>query len=105
MSGEGSRIWGAHGRVAEAVAADVNEREHWDEYQRAFEAMLSHTSTEHAPWYVVPADHKWFSRLAAAAILTRTLAEIDPHYPQAADDIRSAMAAARARLVDESGSS
>ena len=84
---------------------DISEREHWDEYQRAFEAMLSHTSTEHAPWYVVPADHKWFSRLAAAAILTRTLAEIDPHYPQAADDIRSAMAAARARLVDETGSS
>ena len=84
---------------------DIREREHWDDYQRAFEAMLSHTSTEHAPWYVVPADHKWFSRLAAAAILTRTLAEIDPHYPQAADDIRSAMAAARARLVDETGSS
>ena len=43
-------------------AADVNERERWDDYQRAFSEMLSHTSTEWAPWYVIPADRKWFAR-------------------------------------------
>ena len=81
---------------------DIREREHWDDYERAFEAMLSHTSTERAPWYVVPADHKWFSRLAAAAILTRTLAEINPRYPQVADETRAEMAAARVSLAKES---
>ena len=81
---------------------DIREREHWDDYERAFEAMLSHTSTERAPWYVVPADHKWFSRLAAAAILTRTLAEINPRYPQVADETRAEMAAARVSLAEES---
>jgi len=82
---------------------DIREREHWDEYQRAFAEMLSHTSTEHAPWYVVPADHKWFSRLVAAAVLTRMLAELDPRYPQATDEVRREMAAARERLLEESG--
>ena len=62
-------------------AADVHERSYWDEYQRAFSEMLSNTSTEWAPWYVIPADHKWFTRLCAAAVLVETLSDIDPHYP------------------------
>jgi PPK2 family polyphosphate:nucleotide phosphotransferase len=49
--------------------SNVRERRYWEDYQRAFEAMLSQTSTKWAPWYVVPADHKWFSRLATAAVL------------------------------------
>jgi PPK2 family polyphosphate:nucleotide phosphotransferase len=81
--------------------SDIRERDRWDDYRRAFEEMLSHTSTERAPWYVIPADHKWFSRLAAAAILTRTLAEIDPRYPEVADEVRREMTAARAKLVEE----
>jgi polyphosphate kinase 2 (PPK2 family) len=62
-------------------SGDVRERGYWDEYQRAFEAMLSHTSTTWAPWYVVPADHKWFSRLATAAVLVAALDAINPAYP------------------------
>ena len=57
------------------------ERERWDDYQRAFSEMLSHTSTEWAPWYVIPADRKWFARISAAAVIANTLIEIDPRYP------------------------
>src|SRR5438132_4112298 len=81
--------------------SDIREREYWDEYQKAFNAMLNHTSTHRAPWYVVPADHKWFTQLASAAILVRTLAEIDPRYPRVAKQIRQEMAAARAALLEE----
>ena len=63
-------------------AADVGEREHWDDYQTAFSEMLSHTSTEWAPWYVIPADHKWFGRLAAAAVIVNALMDIDPRFPR-----------------------
>ena len=62
-------------------AADVRERERWDDYQKAFSEMLSHTSTEWAPWYVIPADRKWFGRIAAGAVLVHTLMEIDPQFP------------------------
>ena len=58
-------------------SADAKERERWDEYQAAYEDMLNHTSTEHAPWYVVPADHKWFSRLAVGAVILQTMRELE----------------------------
>jgi PPK2 family polyphosphate:nucleotide phosphotransferase len=61
--------------------SDVRERQYWDDYQKAFEAMLTQTSTKWAPWYVVPADHKWFSRLATAAVLVTALDAINPKYP------------------------
>jgi PPK2 family polyphosphate:nucleotide phosphotransferase len=61
--------------------ADVREREYWDDYQKAFSEMLTHTSTDWAPWYVIPADRKWFARTAAAAVIANTLIEIDPRYP------------------------
>jgi PPK2 family polyphosphate:nucleotide phosphotransferase len=62
-------------------AADARERSYWDDYQSAFSKMLSNTSTEWAPWYVIPADHKWFARICVSAVLACTLMEIDPHYP------------------------
>ena len=62
-------------------ASDVRERRYWDDYQRAYAQMLSHTSTEWAPWHVLPADHKWFTRVCAAAVIADTLIGIDPHYP------------------------
>lgn len=62
-------------------AADAAEREYWDDYQHAFSEMLSNTSTPWAPWYVIPADHKWFARICVSVILAHTLMEIDPHYP------------------------
>jgi PPK2 family polyphosphate:nucleotide phosphotransferase len=79
-------------------AADVKERERWDEYQEAFSAMLSHTSTEWAPWYVVPGDHKWFARIAASAAIVVALAEIDPRYPEVGEVERRALQEARAAL-------
>jgi PPK2 family polyphosphate:nucleotide phosphotransferase len=79
-------------------ASDIQEREHWDEYQHAFSEMLSHTSTEWAPWHVIPADHKWFARLAAASVLTGTLMRIDPQIPEVDAEAREALAAARAKL-------
>jgi hypothetical protein len=60
--------------------------------------MLSHTSTEWAPWYVVPADHKWFARLTAAAIIADALITIDPRYPTVSDAARRELLEARAEL-------
>jgi PPK2 family polyphosphate:nucleotide phosphotransferase len=62
-------------------SADAKERQLWDEYQAAYEDVLNHTSTKHAPWYVVPADHKWFSRLAVGAVILQTLKDLDLAYP------------------------
>jgi PPK2 family polyphosphate:nucleotide phosphotransferase len=82
-------------------SADVAERRHWDEYQRAYSAMLSHTSTSWAPWHVLPADHKWFLRLAAAAAIVDELLRIDPGYPEPGPEERAALQAARAELDAE----
>jgi PPK2 family polyphosphate:nucleotide phosphotransferase len=79
-------------------AHDVEERAHWDEYQAAFSHMLSATSTPHAPWYVVPADHKWFMRVAVAAVLVNALAEIDPQYPTVSKRARRALQESKAEL-------
>jgi PPK2 family polyphosphate:nucleotide phosphotransferase len=72
-------------------AADVREREFWDDYQNAFSEMLSHTSTEWAPWYVIPADRKWFGRIAAGAVLVNTLMEIDPNFPVVTKERRQSL--------------
>jgi PPK2 family polyphosphate:nucleotide phosphotransferase len=82
-------------------AADVAERERWDDYQVAFSAMLSNTSTDWAPWFVIPADHKWFARLAVGAALVHALAEIDPRFPEPDEDERRALLEARAALDSE----
>jgi polyphosphate kinase 2 (PPK2 family) len=76
---------------------DVEERARWDDYQRAYEAALKATSTEDAPWYVIPADHKWFMRTAVAAILVHHLEEMDPRFPEPAEEeaIREAIAKLR----------
>jgi PPK2 family polyphosphate:nucleotide phosphotransferase len=83
---------------------DLRDRGHWDEYQQAYNAMLSHTSTTWAPWYVVPADRKWFARLATAAVLARALADLDPGYPEVTPANRQRMAEARSALEAELGS-
>ena len=82
-------------------ANDVKERAYWDSYQTAFSQMLSATSTEHAPWYVIPADHKWFMRVAVASVLVDTLATIDPHYPTVDEEAHAALLASRAELEAE----
>jgi PPK2 family polyphosphate:nucleotide phosphotransferase len=80
---------------------DVQERSYWDEYQTAFSHMLSATSTKHAPWYVVPADHKWFLRVAVAAVIVNALADIDPQFPVVDDTARQALLASREKLEAE----
>jgi len=82
-------------------AADARERRYWDAYQRAFSQMLSATSTPWAPWYVIPADRKWFARLCAAAVLGHTLIELDPRYPEVSEQARQQMQAARRELEAE----
>jgi len=84
-------------------SSDVRERRYWDDYQQAFAAMLSQTSTKWAPWYVVPADHKWFSRLATAAVLVTALDAIDPRYPAPDPADADQMAQVREELVAELG--
>lgn len=67
--------------------ADLSDRALWDDYQRAFEDALSETSTEAAPWYVVPADRKWYRNLVVASILIETLEGMNPQYPESEDGI------------------
>jgi PPK2 family polyphosphate:nucleotide phosphotransferase len=62
--------------------ADIQERDCWDEYQNAFEDMIRHTATKHAPWYVVPADNKWFTHLVVAAAIVETLEELNLAFPK-----------------------
>ena len=66
---------------------DLDERRRWDEYQAAFESVLTRTSTESAPWYVVPADRKWFRDLVVASVLVCTLESLGLDYPPPADDL------------------
>jgi PPK2 family polyphosphate:nucleotide phosphotransferase len=66
--------------------ADEKERKLWDEYVTAYEAMLHHTSTEYAPWYIIPSDHKWFRNLAVSQIILETLEGFDLHFPQSPQD-------------------
>jgi PPK2 family polyphosphate:nucleotide phosphotransferase len=83
------------------TAADVRERAHWDGYQKAYAEVLSDTSTEWAPWYVIPADHKWFERIAAAAVIVDALVRIDPQYPAATPLQRKELEQARLELLAE----
>ena len=80
---------------------DVEERKSWDAYQDAFSAMLSHTSTPWAPWYVIPADRKWFARIGAGAVIANALIEVDPQYPTLDDDARRNLQTMKAQLESE----
>ena len=83
------------------TAADAHERKYWNDYQKAYADVLSNTSTEWAPWYVVPADHKWFERIAAAAVIVDALVRIDPRYPTATPQQRRELELARRELLAE----
>ena len=77
---------------------DLDERLKWDEYMRAYEDALGATSTRHAPWYVIPADNKWFTRLAVANIVIETLESMDLHFPSLDRRKERELAKARRRL-------
>jgi PPK2 family polyphosphate:nucleotide phosphotransferase len=80
-------------------AADLHERAYWDEYQQAYEEMICHTATKHAPWYVVPADNKWFTRCVVAAAVIETLDRLDLDYPKVAPAKQKELLAAKAALL------
>jgi len=82
-------------------ASDVRERQYWDDYQQAYSDMLTHTSTDWAPWYVLPADHKWLTRICAASVIAQTLIEIDPQYPVPDPAEQQELTTARAELEAE----
>jgi PPK2 family polyphosphate:nucleotide phosphotransferase len=80
---------------------DVKERALWDEYQRAYEDMLGATSTTYAPWHIIPADHKWFARLAVADIIIDTLRSMKLHFPKLTKETRAGLDAAKQSLETE----
>jgi PPK2 family polyphosphate:nucleotide phosphotransferase len=80
-------------------AGDLDERDRWDEYQRAYEQLLSKTSTRHAPWFVVPADHKWFTRVAIAELVGEALEGLDLAFPKPSKEQLAGLAKARRRLA------
>lgn len=82
-------------------ASDVKERGFWDEYQRAYEEALQETSTDHAPWYIIPADKKWFSRALISDVVVQTLENLDLAYPEVGDDQLKRLAEAKELLEAE----
>jgi PPK2 family polyphosphate:nucleotide phosphotransferase len=78
--------------------ADAREREYWGDYMKAYEAMIRHTATAHAPWYVVPADNKWFTHLVVASAIIDTLDELSLTFPKVDEEKRKELATARVML-------
>ncbi|MBV8051115.1 MAG: polyphosphate kinase 2 family protein [Acidobacteriaceae bacterium] len=83
--------------------SDIKEREYWDDYMVAYEDMIRHTATPYAPWYVVPADHKWFTRMVVAAAIVDALEGLDLCYPKVDSQKRKQLKEAR-RLLHNGGS-
>jgi PPK2 family polyphosphate:nucleotide phosphotransferase len=81
--------------------SDVAERQHWDDYMKAYEEALAATSTEHAPWYIVPADRKWVSRAVVAAVLAGTIRNLGLEWPKVDAEKQRAIEAARKQLEAE----
>jgi PPK2 family polyphosphate:nucleotide phosphotransferase len=80
-------------------AADIRERQYWDDYMTAYEEMIAATSTEHAPWYVIPADNKWYTRLVVAAAIVDTMKDLKLSYPEVDPAQRKELMAAKAELL------
>lgn len=80
---------------------DVEERGHWDEYMKAYEEAISNTATENAPWYVVPADKKWFTRIAISKIIVDTLKALDLQMPELSEDEKAKLDESRKQLQSE----
>ena len=78
---------------------DIRERQRWGSYMRAYEDMIRHTATDCAPWYVVPADHKWFTRLVVAEVIVETLESLELSYPTLSRAKRKELAAVRTALL------
>ena len=82
-------------------SADLAERAFWDQYMEAYEDAIQATSTDWAPWYVIPADHKWITRALVANILTTTIGSLGLHYPEPTAESRQALEEDRRKLLNE----
>ncbi len=82
-------------------ASDLAERAYWDDYMTAYEDAIAATAAPHAPWFVVPADNKWFTRLVVVAAMNDALNRLDLAFPKVTDEQRSSLATARAKLEAE----
>ncbi|MEA5421691.1 polyphosphate kinase 2 family protein [Synechococcus sp. CCY9202] len=82
-------------------ANDIKERAYWDDYMKAYEDMIRHTATKVAPWYVVPADNKWFTRIVVSAAIIETLDSLDLKYPVVSEEARQHLEAAKQELLNE----
>jgi PPK2 family polyphosphate:nucleotide phosphotransferase len=85
-------------------ASDIREREHWDDYMRAYDEMISQTSSSYAPWFVVPADQRWFTRMVVAAAVVETLKGLHLSFPSVPDSRRQELEEARNLLLADSKS-
>ncbi len=82
-------------------ASDVRERRYWDDYMRAYEEAIRATASKNAPWFVVPTDNKWFTRLVVAAAIVEAVEKLDLEYPKVTPEQKKDLAAARAELAAE----
>ncbi|MBQ4347293.1 MAG: polyphosphate kinase 2 family protein [Firmicutes bacterium] len=82
-------------------SADLAERKHWDDYQKAFEKAINSTATEFAPWFVIPADSKWYARLAVSQIITQVLERCEPQYPSLDEEELKKLKSAKDILLNE----
>lgn len=82
-------------------SGDLKERALWDEYHKVFEDVINNTSTKECPWYVLPADQKWYTRYLVSEIILKTLEEIDPQFPEMPPEEKENLAACRKMLMEE----
>lgn len=82
-------------------ANDIHERAFWDNYLKTYEGTIQNTATKVCPWYVVPADNKWFSRIVVAAAIIETLDSLDLNYPEVSDESRLRLEQAKQDLLNE----
>jgi PPK2 family polyphosphate:nucleotide phosphotransferase len=82
-------------------ASDILERQHWDKYMDAYEEMFNHTSTPWAPWYIIPADHKWFTRLTVVSIINAALEGLELDYPKVSPEQQAALQKGKEEMEQE----
>lgn len=83
------------------TSSDISERQFWNDYQHAYEEMLTHTNTAHAPWNIIPADHKWFMRVAVGDIVVNTLKTLKPRYPEISEKSKQDLLKMKKQLLNE----
>ena len=82
-------------------SSDVNERAYWEDYQKAYEDLIAHTSTENSPWYIIPADRKWYARYAVSEIMLKLMKDMNPTYPELAEKEKENLAKWKKILEEE----